>query len=224
METRNTEYSKVKQVARGYEKNGYKVIIEPHGADIPPFIKNYQPDLIAISEKDNVVVEVKSRTDLSTIERLKDIAEIINQKENWRFELIVTTSKKETNAESDKINVDLELSEIKKNLLEVKNLSEQDLLSASFILCWANLESLSRQLLLEDKKSLKNKNPLSLIKTLFSFGYLTRIDYENLERLFRIRNQIVHGYKVANLDKESLSRLISITNKLIIEKENFYHD
>jgi Holliday junction resolvase len=96
METRNTEHSKIRQVAKDYEKNGYKVIIEPRGSDIPTFIKNYQPDLIATSDKDNVVVEVKTRTDFATIERLRDIADIINKRENWRFELIQLLKEKDS--------------------------------------------------------------------------------------------------------------------------------
>lgn len=218
METRNTEYNKIKQVAKDYEKNGYKVIIEPRDRDIPNFIKDYYPDLIATSEKDNVIVEVKSRADLSTIEILKDIAEIVNRIENWRFELIVTSSKQDTNSENARFNIDLDITEIKHNLIQVKELLTQDLLAAAFVLCWGNLESLSRQLLLEDKKKLSNKTPLTLIKTLFSFGYLTRTDYDSLEKLFQMRNNLVHGYKTQNLDKKSVDRLISITDKLLIEK------
>jgi Holliday junction resolvase len=221
METRNTEHSKIRQVAKDYEKNGYTVIIEPRGSQIPTFIKNYQPDLIATSDKDNVVVEVKTRTDFATIERLRDIADIINKREYWRFELIVTSSKQENQSESKRTNIDHEISEIENNLKEVKTIAKQGLYSAAFILCWANLESLSRQLLLEDKRKLSNKMPLVLIKTLFSFGYLTRTDYEGLEKLFQIRNQIVHGYKSSELDKKTTDRLIAITEKLLKEKDNF---
>jgi Holliday junction resolvase len=220
METKNTEYNKIRQVAKDYEKSGYKVIIKPCGTDIPSFIMNYQPDIIATSETDNVVVEVKTRTDLATIERLKDIAEIVNKRENWRFELIVTTSKQEITSENEKINIDLDIAEIKRSIDEVKRLAVQNFNGAAFLLCWANLESLSRQLLLEDKKNLNNKSPLVLIKTLFSFGYLTRTDYENLEKLFQVRNQLVHGYRTTDLDKKSVDKLISIIDKLLIEKDN----
>ena len=61
---------------------------------------------------------------------------------------------------------------------------------------------------------------LVLIKTLFSLGYLTRSDYEGLEKLFQIRNQIVHEYKSNELNKKSIDRLILITEKLLIEKDN----
>lgn len=224
METRNLELSKIKQVAKDYEKNGYTVIIEPKSSDIPNFIKNYKPDLIATSSKDNVVVEIKSRADFPTIERLRDVAELINKRENWRFELIVTSSKQDNQSEDESTNIDLAISEIERNLKSVRTLAKQGLYSAAFIMCWANLESLSRQLILEEKKRLSNKMPLVLIKSLFSFGYLTRTDYEGLEKLFHIRNQIVHGYKSNELDKKAIDRLIKITEKLFKEKDKINNE
>src|SRR5438876_11043331 len=116
METRQTENNKIRKVAKDYEKKGYKVIIEPSRGDIPSFIKNYQPDIIATSDNDNVIIEVKTRTDFSTIEKLRDIADIVNKRENWRFELIVTTTKQETLSETEKRTLELEQSEIEENL------------------------------------------------------------------------------------------------------------
>jgi hypothetical protein len=218
METNQTEHIKIRQVAKDYEKRGYKVIIEPRGADIPSFIKNYQPDLIAKSEKENVVIEIKTRSDFLTIEKLRDIADIINKKGGWRFELIITNPKQQKEIEEHRINQDFSITEIENNLNEINSLIKQNLLSAAFILCWANLESLSRQLLFEDKKDLTNKAPLVLVKTLFSFGYLSRRDYETLEGLLQTRNQIVHGFKPASLDKNSARKLLNITERLLTEK------
>lgn len=216
MEHRNLENSKIRQVARNYEKKGYKVIVEPRGKDVPSFIKNYQPDIIALSEAENVVIEVKTRSDFSTIESLRDVADVINSKDNWRFELIVTRSKQLDQPQPEKANLDL--LQIKDILKASKELMNRKLFSPAFIICWAALESLSRQLLLEDKKTLHNKTPIVLIKTLFSFGYLTRTDYEILDKLFTIRNQVVHGYQATGLDKGSVAKLLRITEKLLSEK------
>jgi uncharacterized protein YutE (UPF0331/DUF86 family) len=219
MEAKQTEVVKIRQVAKEYEKKGYKVVIEPRGTKIPSFIKNYQPDLIATNEKETVIIEVKTRADFATIDKLRDIADLINKKKNWRFELIVTSDKTSISNETERMTHDLNSVEIQKNLKEVRSVLQIGLLAAAFILCWATLESLSRQMLLEDKKNLHNKNSLTLIKTLFSLGYLTRTDYEGLEKLFMTRNQIVHGYKAKDLDKKSVERLLNITQKLLTEKQ-----
>jgi len=219
MEPKQTELNKIRQVANDYKKNGYNVIVEPRGTDIPSFVKNYQPDIIATSDNDNVIIEVKTRSDFSTIDKLRDIADIVNKRKNWRFELIVTTTKQETQNETERQITELDLSEIEENLKAVKSILEQDLYSSAFVLTWATLESIGRQLLLEDKKKLNNRTPLVLIKTLFSFGYLTRTDLESLEKLFVVRNQVVHGYKVKGLDKKTVDKLLSITEKLKGEKQ-----
>ena len=220
MKTKNTEQATIQQVAKRYEGKGYRVVIEPRGLDIPSFVKNYQPDLIATSDNDNVVVEVKSRSQLSAIPGLRDVADVINKTEHWRFELIVVYSERENDSNSVELNIDYDTTEIARSLQEVKGMDRSEHYAAAFILCWANMESLSRQLLLEDKRDLSNKMPLVLVKTLFSYGYLTRMDYEELEKLSRVRNQVVHGYKSDELDKRAIDRLVSITEKLLIEKES----
>jgi len=218
MEARQIEQNKIRQVAKDYEKNGYKVIIEPHGTNIPYFIKDYQPDIIATSEKDNVIIEVKTRSNFSTIDKLRDIADIVNNRENWRFELIVTTSKQEVQSEIDRSTIELGLTEIERNFKTVKTAIKQELYPSAFILLWAMLESIARQLLLEDKKKLNSRTSLVVIKTLFSFGHLTRKELDTLEKFFVIRNQIVHGYKVTGFNKKMVERLLSIVEKLRNER------
>ena len=89
------------------------------------------------------------------------------------------------------------------------------LLSPAFILSWSCLESLARQLLLEDKKNVKNRNPLTLIKTLYSFGYISHKDLDTLEQSFDIRNKVVHGYLAPNLDKNAIEKLTNIISQMI---------
>ncbi|MDF2189841.1 hypothetical protein [Paraflavitalea sp. CAU 1676] len=218
METKTTEISRIKQVARDYEKKGYNVIIEPKGKDIPEFIKNYQPDIIASNKSETVVIEVKSRADISAIERLKNVADVINEKSGWRFELIITSSKQETESKGRPLLEGLQINNLDKLLKEIKELSKLKHYNAAFVLTWSYLESLSRQLLLNDKKNLKNRNPLTLIKTLFSFGYISLPELRTLENLFEIRNQVVHGYQSSDLDKNTVEKLVDIVDK--IAKEN----
>jgi Holliday junction resolvase len=218
METRTTEINKIKQVARDYEKKGYNVKIEPKGNDLPSFIQNYQPDIIASNENETVVIEVKTRADMATIEKLKNVADLINDRKGWRFELVITTSRQETESKRGPLLEGLVITKIDETLNETKELIKLKYYNAAFILTWSYLESLSRQLLLDDKKNLSNRNPLTLVKTLFSFGYISRRELETLEQLFEIRNQVVHGYQASGLDKNSIDKLLDIVEK--IAKEN----
>lgn len=220
MEPTQTEYNKVRQVARQYEKNGYKVVIKPQRNDIPSFIKNYEPDIIAKSESDNVVIEIKRRADFATIEKLRETADIINKRANWRFELIVISGSEESSEQRRKSTQELGQDDITNNLSTVHEMLQKGYLDSAFLLLWGTFESIARQLLLIDNKNLNNKTPLVLIKTLFSFGYLTRTDLDNLENLFGTRNQIVHGYKATNFDKKNIDKLIAIVKKLEKEYDN----
>src|SRR5688572_7547567 len=93
--------AKVQQVATDYARKGYTVIVGPTKKELPPFVKNYQPDIIARSERDNVVIEVKTRSRFRTIEAISEVAEVINKQKTWRFELIVVGEKGSDKNDSD---------------------------------------------------------------------------------------------------------------------------
>jgi hypothetical protein len=209
--------TKVHQIAKEYERKGYKVIKEPRGSDKPEFLTDYQPDLIASNDIENVIVEVTQRSNKSSISRLRNLADVVNQQEKWRFELIMISDEESIFPKSTAQNYSYE--EIEKHLRNIRSWLRSDLVIPTFISCWAVFESLSRQLLLEQKKSMQNKASLTLIKTLFSFGYLGKRDYDTLEKLYLIRNNVVHGYKDKGLDKKTVTKLLEITLKLLKEKQ-----
>ncbi len=213
METEKQEQEKVLQVAREYEKKGYKVIVEPRGKDVPSFIKNYQPDIIASNKKETVVVEVTRRPNRVAMERLKNVADQINQQKGWRFELVVT-AKEESDTTIKVVTEFADSNSTDKILKNIDSLITLKQYQAAFILSWASLESVSRQILLSDNKNLQHQNPLTVIKTLFSFGYISAKELSLLENLFEIRNKVVHGYQASNLNKDSIDKLIQLVKSL----------
>src|SRR5688572_29529149 len=88
--TKNIE-KRIKEIAKDYEDKGFSVIIDPKSSQLPQFLKDFQPDIIAKSKKESVVVEVKTTkgqpSDLKQFERL---AEVIAKRKKWRFELVFT--------------------------------------------------------------------------------------------------------------------------------------
>jgi Holliday junction resolvase len=52
---------KIVELAGIYRGRGYNVLENPSPAELPPFLHGHQPDLIATSPADNVVIEVKGR-------------------------------------------------------------------------------------------------------------------------------------------------------------------
>ena len=59
MQTNSAEYETdlLRALRPQYESKGYTFFIHPTSDLIPPFLRGYRPDAIAVSEKDNVVIE-----------------------------------------------------------------------------------------------------------------------------------------------------------------------
>jgi hypothetical protein len=68
----------IAKVADEYRRRGYDVAVKPSGADLPDFLGDFKPDLIARNGTESVVVEVKVGTRTSVAERLWDVAEKVN--------------------------------------------------------------------------------------------------------------------------------------------------
>ncbi len=60
--TANLERERLLKLAEEYRDRGYEISIHPNSEDLPDFLRNYRPDMIARREDDAVVIEVKSRS------------------------------------------------------------------------------------------------------------------------------------------------------------------
>ena len=60
--TANLERERLLKLAEEYRDHGYEISIHPNSEDLPDFLRNYRPDMIARREDDAVVIEVKSRS------------------------------------------------------------------------------------------------------------------------------------------------------------------
>ena len=75
------EERKVKELANEYKKKGYTVFMYPTKENIPDFLGDYKPDLIAISDREKLVIEVKSKSTIKSSEKLTNYIELINRQE-----------------------------------------------------------------------------------------------------------------------------------------------
>lgn len=77
------------KVARRYKRLGYEVQENPGPDLLPDFMRGVTPDLVARSQADNVVVEIKQHRALKGSNTLVGIAERVSGHPEWRFELVV---------------------------------------------------------------------------------------------------------------------------------------
>ncbi len=199
--------------AREYENKGYRVVREPDGAQLPDFFAGVRPDLIAYSDRENVVIEVKLGAALPQSRDMVSLADAVNERPGWRFELIVINSSMREEPAG------LDWWEIRRRIADARELVD-DQEGAAAVLAWSAAEAIMRLIARREKISLgstQKDTPLFLVKKLFSLGLLSREDYDVFAEGMQLRNQIVHGYRVPMPIREEVLTLIASIERLLAE-------
>src|SRR5689334_13639593 len=84
------EIRRLREIAREYESRGYRVVVEPGEPDLPNWLQTLRPDLLAQGNGENVIVEVRSSASIRGSQDVSEIAEMIDEHPEWRFELVVS--------------------------------------------------------------------------------------------------------------------------------------
>jgi hypothetical protein len=211
-------WERLLEVAREYERRGYDVQVRPQARDLPEFLTEYEPDLVASKADERLIIEVKSRDALSEPPRLDSLARAIAGRKGWRLVLVSANPPREVQ-EAESSARSLAATAIEARLGDVENLVGAHSLEAALLLCWAAAEAAIRLSSAEQDVNILRLNPLATLKTAFSFGLLTRPDYRVLERAYRMRSQIAHGYsldpELGSLTPAFLNRLVSVVRRML---------
>jgi Holliday junction resolvase-like predicted endonuclease len=213
-----TEPSVLEQVARRYEKDGYTVIFQPHGTAVPAFASGLEIDLIAVKGDEHVVVEVKqTRSDIECDPHIARLAEIVNAQPDWRFDLVVLDAETPVERIAHAGNEPTP-GQIREMLAQ----AEQFLLSGDVrvacILAWGALEATMREV--RKVGELHGRiAPQELMRTLYSNGIFSREEFRELQELFNIRTQIVHGMVTPVIEINKIYDLLAITKKLLAGRD-----
>lgn len=179
------------KVADDYRRRGYDVEVKPRGSAVPEFLAGFQPDLIARSPAESVVVEIKVGTGTSVAERLREVAERVNRQPGWRFSLVFV-SPEEPDQVSEAEPAPLSL--LQERLENAETLLRADQSEAAFLLFWSAVEGMLRLLGHRAQLPFGSLPPSTLIRELYSAGEISREQFESLMRLLPMRNQLVHGF------------------------------
>jgi hypothetical protein len=205
------EQRKIREVAREYRRAGYQVIVEPNDEQLPAFLGGYRPDLIAIGDRESVVIEVKALRGFDRSNETREVAARVGEQPGWRFELIVTSPRRGSQP-ADEEPWDLPI--VDRHLQQVRRLLAIGELQAAFLLLWADTEALLRHLARQEGILVSRLSPPQIVKELTTQGVVERRDYSSLDEAASARNRFAHGVGPAVLDPQILNRLLAVAEGL----------
>ncbi|MEW6113265.1 MAG: hypothetical protein AB1664_14130 [Thermodesulfobacteriota bacterium] len=209
---------KVQEIAEEYRAHGYEVVIEPGAEQVPKFLAGFRPDLLARGPHESVVVEVKVGTKTAASERFRELAETIRRQPGWRFSLVVIDPRSDEVAPATDHLLDRK--EIAARLNKATELLDSGATDAGFLLLWATVEAILRQIAAREGLPLERVPSSALIRELFSVGILSRSQLEVAQRSFPARNALVHGFETAGVE-QTATELSEVAQQLLSELDRY---
>jgi len=202
------------EVARRYEDEGYRVLVEPRGDCLPAFALGLDLDLIAVKPGDSVVVEVKqNRSDLDHDRQLASLATIVNAQPGWGFDLVIIDPETPVEKLLPR-SQEPSAAQLQQVLARAEQLLASDELPLACIVAWAATEAAMRALQLAREAGGRSE-PAELMRTLYALGHVTPADFQLLREAFNHRTQAVHGLLTPDLDATSVLNLIGVARRML---------
>ena len=204
------EKKRLAEIAEEYRKRGYTVYEQPKSSELPGNLRGFRPDLMAVSEHDSVVVEVRSRANLSDEPHLAALAETVNRLPGWRFELVAAAAHRD----EQRIGTSYAVPEILERVALVQRLAAEGEVEVAFIAAWAVAEAMMREAAYRADIPLPTVMPNVVLNTLVTQGIVSRDLYEKLLAAMRVRNSLAHGFAPSEDPRPHLETLVHAIEEL----------
>ena len=208
----NVEYHLARETAQEYRDKGYDV-----STDAPlDFLPGFRADLVVRKGDQAKVIEVKTRSSLAADRRIRQLAEILDSKPGWTFELIMVGEPENRDAPAGAFVLDPE--SILHRIEQAEKIPDFGPPEAAFILAWSACEAALRALVAAEGVSKPDITSATyIINQARYLGIISKDDYLNLTHLQKYRNAITHGFTHPDLDERAVADLISTARKLANE-------
>ncbi|WP_395090191.1 hypothetical protein [Armatimonas sp.] len=200
---------KILEVADDYRRRGYVVYIEPTGKNLPTFLQEFRPDLVAEGLEDSVVVEVK-KIGSKAAKSWPQLMKLVQQHPGWRLEVVGL------DRDADQVHPLLTASEIEGRLEQGQRLLRATSTDTALLVIWSAVEAILRHI--SEKTSLETPDYRTgtLVTRLYSNGEMDREDYDVLIQGISWRNSLAHGFSVS-ISKEDVRKIVATTKRLFAE-------
>ena len=206
---------RIQTAIQAYRGKGYDVSIAPRGDQLPDFLQAFRPDLIAHKGDENIVVEVRTRGQISDFPQVNELAKVVRNEADWKFELFLL-------GPENSFFVDgaspLTVEEIRSKRKEVALFFQNGYLEAAFLIGWSLVEAILRTLAVKEEIAGETATPDYLLKQMTFEGIIARETYHDLKRAQQTRNAIAHGFKSSQLTVETVQELIDLIDGELLQE------
>ncbi len=208
------EKETLRKVASRYKDDGYEVVLTPPSHILPKSLRSFRPDLVARGHNETVVVEVKSKFDLVKERGLAQLARSVSEIPGWRFEMIIANPEVESSIPLDERG--LTDTQIFERVDEAERLEKEGHGDAAMLLAWSAVEAALREKARACGINSDGQSALSLAKSLYSIGEITKRSLDILIDALRTRNALAHGFHIRRGPRTRVQKLALVIKELLL--------
>jgi uncharacterized protein YutE (UPF0331/DUF86 family) len=189
-----------------YAEEGYEVFVHPSSSVLPAFMRDYQPDAVALRRDKNIAIEVV-RPWPGRSDKVDQIQKLLAPHSDWELQVLYVSPR---TAEPPLAIASQQ--EIENALHRVSELKTNGHRLPALVMAWAAFEAIGRALL-PDRLG-RPQTPLRLVEALAFEGYVTPREADLLRAAIPVRNAAVHGRLDVDIDDSRLAQIITAVQHL----------
>lgn len=167
--------------ASRWTSQGYRLVKNPHGDELPDFLGSYRPDAILVGPQ-NIMVEVLYKGEPQTQSKLDALRSLLTGRDDWRLEIIYAGVRPLTVSPTSTVR-------LRHTLERIEGMADDD--PGAFVMLWPVLEAATR--LLAPETTTRPQSAGQVVELLASQGVILPSDADLLRQAATLRNRIVHG-------------------------------
>ena len=206
-----------RRIAELYEREGYKVDVQPQPGSLPFDLGAYEPDIVVkLPNGEHLVIEVKTANTNLDVDRMRAVAETVTRHPGWRF-LLVTDVERTPLPEVGSGAEPLTPAQIKQRLTRVDLLIDLGETEGAYLSLWSTLEAMLRRRAEDVKLPVERMATAALIDYFYSEGELSIPQYDLLRELKPVRDALAHGFATHQVD-EALPKLRRMVDEMVTSR------
>jgi Uncharacterized conserved protein len=189
------------------EAAGYAVYLDPPTDLLPPFMKGYRPDAIALGSPKNLAIEVVLEG--ARPRKLTGLETKFVESDDWELRIYYVGA-----SESQEDLDIVPTSSITSSLGSVESLAAEGKTLPALLIGWATFEAISRALL--PQRLRRPQSAKQLIEALAGDGHLTPSEADLLRRLAVCRNRYSHGNLDVVVEPQDLHAFLALLRTMSV--------